>query len=64
MKAIRLKWFEDYSCGCVSQVVERKKDLPGYCEKHGNDRRQAWPYRKEWSSEFVSGMTKGEEPKR
>ena len=32
-------WFEEYSCGCVSPVVRRKRDLPGWCGVHGNDRR-------------------------
>ena len=32
-------WFEEYrKCGCVSDTVARKKDLPGYCPIHGNDR--------------------------
>lgn len=37
MKAIG--WWEEYRCGCVSETVTRKKDLPGYCPQHGDDRR-------------------------
>jgi hypothetical protein len=37
------RWFEDYSCGCVSESVERKRDLLGYCAVHGNERRYVWP---------------------
>jgi hypothetical protein len=33
-------WFEDYTCGCVSDIVRFKKDLLGYCGQHGTDRRQ------------------------
>lgn len=36
-------WFEEYSCGCVSDIVKRKKDLIGYCGIHGNDRRRIYP---------------------
>ncbi len=36
-------YFEDYRCGCVSEVVKRKRDLLGYCSTHGEDRRQIWP---------------------
>ncbi len=32
-------WWEEYRCGCVSETVKRKKDLLGYCPKHGEDRR-------------------------
>jgi len=32
-------WFEEYRCGCVSEIVRRKKDLLGYCEHHGDKRR-------------------------
>lgn len=32
-------YFEEYSCGCVSEVVRRKRDLVGYCGKHGNNKR-------------------------
>lgn len=35
----RKGWFEEYRCGCVSEVVKRKRDLLGYCGKHGEDRR-------------------------
>ncbi len=36
-------YFEEYACGCVSQIVRYKKDLVGYCAKHGSDRRKVWP---------------------
>lgn len=35
---MRTYWFEEYKCGCVSEKVERKGDLPGYCPIHGDDR--------------------------
>jgi hypothetical protein len=38
-----MRWFEEYSCGCVSKFVNRKKDLLGYCPTHGNDRRAVYP---------------------
>lgn len=36
-------WWEDYRCGCVSKVVKFKKDLVGYCARHGESRRNVWP---------------------
>ena len=36
------EWFEEYSCGCASPTVDRKVDLPGYCPKHGNERRNLY----------------------
>lgn len=36
-------FFEDYSCGCVSATVKRKRELLGYCRTHGNTRRHVWP---------------------
>ena len=36
---MRARWFEEYTCGCVSEDVPRKSDLPGYCGTHGGDRR-------------------------
>ena len=36
-------WWEEYKCGCVSEIVKRKKDLPGYCGKHGEDARHKHP---------------------
>ena len=36
-------WFEHYQCGCVSEVVNHKKDLFGYCPQHGMDRKQIYP---------------------
>jgi hypothetical protein len=35
----RVGWYEEYRCGCVSETVRRKRDLLGYCPKHGEDRR-------------------------
>ena len=43
----KVKYFEDYHCGCVSEYTKFKKDLPGYCKTHGDDRRQVWPIPKE-----------------
>lgn len=31
-------WHESYKCGCNSEIVRRKRDLPGYCPTHGEDR--------------------------
>lgn len=39
MAEITNGYFEEYSCGCVSEIVRRKRDLTGYCGTHGNDRR-------------------------
>lgn len=33
------EWFEEYACGCVSPTVRLKRELVGYCPKHGADRR-------------------------
>lgn len=35
-------WFEEYGCGCMSNVVRRKADLLGYCGKHGDSRRNLY----------------------
>jgi hypothetical protein len=35
------RWWEEYKCGCVSDPTSRKRDLPGYCPKHGDDSRGA-----------------------
>lgn len=32
-------WFEEYECGCVSEIVRLKRDLLGYCGQHGGSRR-------------------------
>lgn len=37
MKVKIKKWFEEYKCGCVSPEVSLKKDLIGYCTKHGEN---------------------------
>ena len=34
----RFNWFEEYSCGCCSPGEQVKRDLPGYCPTHGEDR--------------------------
>lgn len=36
---MKIGWWEEYKCGCVSETVPRKKDLLGYCKHHGDDRR-------------------------
>jgi len=41
-----MKWFEDYRCGCVSDLCDCKSDLLGFCAIHGADRRGVY---KEWS---------------
>ncbi len=33
------QWLEGYGCGCT-HVEKTKKDLPGYCVVHGDDRRE------------------------
>jgi hypothetical protein len=33
---------EEYRCGCLSPVTRFKKDLPGYCPRHGEDKRSKW----------------------
>jgi len=40
-KALSRGWFEEYKCGCVSEIVRTKKELLGYCKSHGDDRRHA-----------------------
>lgn len=32
-------YYEEYKCGCTSNTVRSKRDLVGYCGKHGDDRR-------------------------
>ena len=34
-----MRYFEEYVCGCVSSVVDRKSKLLGYCGKHGSGTR-------------------------
>jgi hypothetical protein len=36
-------YFEEYKCGCVSETVKNRKDLLGYCGKHGEDKRKIYP---------------------
>lgn len=44
MPRIKIRgWTEEYKCGCISGEVVLKRDLPGYCKYHGNDRRHAHP---------------------
>lgn len=31
--------YEEYECGCVSKSAPNGRDLPGYCGKHGDNRR-------------------------
>lgn len=33
------RYYEEYRCGCLSPVVDRKKRLVGYCPQHGEDAR-------------------------
>lgn len=35
-------WFDEYRCGCVSEVVRFKRELTGYCGKHGDNRRHVY----------------------
>lgn len=45
-------WWEEYRCGCVSPVTPRKRDLLGYCSKHGESKRSVWRAR---GSDFRDG---------
>ncbi len=38
-------WYEEYRCGCVSDTVRRKRELLGYCGKHGDERTARSPHR-------------------
>lgn len=35
----KVGYFEEYRCGCTSETEKRRRDLPGYCGKHGDSRR-------------------------
>jgi hypothetical protein len=37
-------FFEEYTCGCVSDTSKRQKDLLGYCATHGADRRRVFKH--------------------
>lgn len=36
------RYFEEYTCGCVSNNAKTRSDLLGYCAVHGNDRRKVF----------------------
>ena len=38
-----MRYFEEYRCGCVSEIVRSKKALLGYCGTHGDDSRCVFP---------------------
>jgi hypothetical protein len=38
-KGFPMSYFEEYECGCVSNLRPSKRDLLGYCAIHGKDRR-------------------------
>jgi hypothetical protein len=38
-KDVKYDWWEEYACGCVSPTVSSRKNLLGYCPKHGANRR-------------------------
>lgn len=38
-RPVQVGWYEEYRCGCVSATERRRKDLVGYCPKHGDSRR-------------------------
>ena len=40
-----IAYWEDYACGCVSEVVWDKKKLLGYCGTHGDKRRHVYAER-------------------
>lgn len=35
-------WWEEYSCGCISELSAKRKNLAKYCPKQGNSRRRIW----------------------
>lgn len=35
-------WIEEYRCGCVSAVVKDRKQLLGYCNKHGESSKRVY----------------------
>ncbi len=46
LEEFRLKivgWWEDYKCGCFSDTVKVKSDLPHYCSKHGYSSNNVYP---------------------
>lgn len=43
-KARSIGFFEEYVCGCISDTEKRRKDLLGYCAKHGADRRHVFKH--------------------
>lgn len=53
-----LGWWEEYRCGCVSETERYKKDLLGYCSKHGENRRYAYKDFEQPNAES-SGAPKG-----
>ena len=44
-----MKWTEEFSCGCTHST-RKKRDLVGYCARHGNDVRNLY---KEWRGTMV-----------
>lgn len=36
-----MRFYEEYSCGCVSALAAKKR-LPGYCAQHGTDARATY----------------------
>lgn len=51
-------WFEEYKgCTCLSDYMLRKKNLVGYCGKHGGDRnRLHWFPTTAFSDEFIKRL--------
>lgn len=43
--ADRMLWLEEYACGC--SFVGPRKELPGYCPRHGDSKRKAYRIGKE-----------------
>lgn len=40
--SLPMGWCEEYVCGCQSPIVHTKRELPGYCPKHGDDWRNRY----------------------
>jgi hypothetical protein len=39
VEPVRVGWYEEYRCGCLSETVKRKCNLHGYCPRHGESRK-------------------------
>lgn len=58
LKPTKKGWFEHYECGCISAVFPFKKDLLGYCGRHGHSRKAIYSAVKFWNRR-EKGKVKG-----